>query len=132
MYNLATRLPTDSPLHILIVDDDPGEIKALGRLLRVAGHTVVTAFNGAEALLHFQKQRFDLVIADYQMPEMNGDELAAAITRFFPDQPIMIRTAHVERLRSLNGVLPNAVMVIDKLARAAELFEAIAKLSKKY
>ena len=122
---------TDLPLHILIVDDDPGGIKALGRLLRVAGHTVETAFSGAEALLYFQKERFDLVIADYQMPEMNGDELVAAIKRLVPKQPVMIRTAQVERLGRSDCVLSSVVTVIDKLSTAEELFETIAKLSRK-
>jgi CheY-like chemotaxis protein len=123
--------PPDSSLHILVVDDDPAMVKALGRLLRAAGHTVESAVSGGEALIHFEKKRFDLVIADYQMPRMNGDELAAAIKTLVPTQPILILTAHVEQLRRSSGLLSSVDMVIDKLSPAKQLFEAIAKLSKR-
>jgi len=123
--------PADSSLHILVVDDDPGVVKALGRLLESAGHTVETPVSGREALLLFEKEKFDLVITDYQMPGMNGDELAAAIKTLVPTQPILILTAHVEQLRRSSGLLSSVDMVIDKLSPAEELFKAIAKLSEK-
>ena len=122
----------DSSLHILAVDDDPSAVKALRRLLRAAGHTVKTAVSGAEALVLFKNEKFDLVITDYQMSGMNGDELAAAIKALVPIQPIMVLTAHEKRLKSSSGSLSPAVdVVIDKLAPAEELFKAIAKLLEK-
>src|SRR5258708_401860 len=123
--------PPDSSLHILVVDDDPRMVKALGRLLRLAGHTVELAVSGGEALIHFKKGRFDLVIADYQMPEMNGDELALAIKTLVPIQPVLMLTAHAEQLRGSSGLLSAVDMVIDKPCQAKELFKAVAKLSEK-
>ena len=120
--------PTDSTRHILVVDDDPDMVKALGRLLRSAGHTVETAVSGGEALIHFKQERFDLVITDYQMPGMNGDELAAAIKALVPNQPVLMVTAYVERLRRSSSLLSAVDMVIDKPCDAKELFEAVAKL----
>jgi two-component system, NtrC family, response regulator GlrR len=121
--------PTDSPLHILIVDDDPSMVKALSRLLRSAGHTVETAASGSEALSHLEKEKFDLVITDYQMPGMRGDALAAAIKALVPLQPVLMLTAHVKRLRCSSGSLSAVDMVIAKPFEAEELFEAVAKLS---
>ena len=83
---------TDSTSHILVVDDDPAMVKALRRLLRAAGHTGETAVSGGEALIQIKKERFDLVITDYQMPGMNGDELAAAIKALVPIQPVLMVT----------------------------------------
>jgi CheY-like chemotaxis protein len=120
--------PADSTLRILLVDDDPGMVKALRRLLRAAGHTVETAVSGGEAPIQFEKGRFDLVITDYQMPGMNGDELAAAIKALVPIQPILMVTAYAEQLRRSIGLLSAVDMVIDKPCQPKELFEAIAKL----
>ena len=123
--------PADSTLRILVVDDDPGMGKVLKRLLRAAAHTVETAVTGGDAPIHFEKGRFDLVITDYQMPGMNGDELAAAIKALVPIQPILMVTAYAEQLRRSSGLLSAVDMVIDKPCQAKELFEAIAKLSDK-
>ena len=117
---------------ILIVDDDPDMVKALRRLLRSAGHTVEVADSGGEALIRFEKERFDLVITDYQMPGMDGGELAAAIKALVPMQPVLMLTAHAERLRCSGGLLPAVDMILDTLCPAEELFEAIAKLLDKH
>ena len=123
--------PADSTLRILVVDDDPGIVKALRRLLQAASHTVETAVSGAEALSHFEKERFDLVITDYQMPGMNGDELAAAIKALVPIQPVLMVTAYAEQLRRSSSLLSAVDMVIEKPCQEEELFEAIAKLLHK-
>ncbi len=63
-------------------------------LLTIDGHTVVSAVNGEDALNRFQREKFDLVLTDYQMPGMKGTELAMAIRRLTPTQPIIMVTAH--------------------------------------
>jgi CheY-like chemotaxis protein len=76
--------------HILLADDEDPVREAIGMLLMIDGHVVTEACNGKEALERFQKEPFDLVITDLKMPEMRGDELAVAIRRLTPAQPIIM------------------------------------------
>ena len=80
--------------HILLADDEDAVREAIGMLLMIDGHVVTEACNGKEALERFEKEPFDLVITDLKMPEMPGNELAIAIRRRTPAQPIIMITAH--------------------------------------
>lgn len=57
---------------ILIVDDEPDLLAALGRAVRAAGYTVVTAQGGEAALAEIAAERPDLVLCDVMMPGLNG------------------------------------------------------------
>ena len=63
-------------------------------LLAQDEHIVVEANNGAEAYTLFTQSQFDLVMTDYVMPFLNGDELAVRIRRLAPHQPILMMTGH--------------------------------------
>ena len=116
------------PRNILVVDDEEYVCDALKMLLSVDGHEVATANNGREALELFNGRAFDVVITDYTMPEMNGDELVTAIKAKKPAQPIVMITAYVEALtggkKSLNGV----DVLVSKPFRQEQIREAIAKV----
>ena len=64
---------------ILIVDDNRDNLLALGKNLRVLDAEVLTARSGKEALIHLKQHDFALIIADIQMPEMNGFETVERI-----------------------------------------------------
>ena len=66
-------------LRILVVEDELVNSLAVRRFLEKRGHVVVTARDGREALECFERQQFDLVLMDIQMPVMNGLEAAKAI-----------------------------------------------------
>ena len=59
-------------LQILVVDDIEQNIELLNILLSQAGHTVVTAQNGLEAIAAFEQQNFDVILMDIHMPECDG------------------------------------------------------------
>jgi len=94
-------------------------------LLSIDRHTVIEAKNGWEALALFTKERFDLVIVDYVMPEMQGRDLALNIKRVAPSQPILLVTAYFEKLVDSN--LP-VDAVLSKPFGIDGLRQAIAKL----
>ena len=83
---------------ILLVEDDPAVRESIRLLLSIDRHTVTEAANGREALHIFTGSRYDLVITDYLMPEMLGDELAQNIKNLAPTQPILMVTAYLEKL----------------------------------
>jgi len=78
---------------ILVVDDEPFVCESVKMLLAYDGHAVETAGSGKEALAKYDAAKFDLVITDYSMEGMKGDQLAQAIKRLAPDKPIILLTA---------------------------------------
>ena len=88
---------------VLVADDELGVREAIKLLLSIDEHAVSEAENGAAALELFRSGKFDLVITDYEMPRMKGDELAARIRAIAPSQPIIMITAYTEKLQPTNG-----------------------------
>jgi signal transduction histidine kinase/CheY-like chemotaxis protein len=90
--------PSTAPLHLLVAEDNLVNQKLIRRLLEKLGHQVQLAGNGKEALAAFAERRFDLVVLDIQMPELDGFETAARIRRLEEHQgthtPILALTAN--------------------------------------
>ena len=115
--------------HILVVDDEPFVCDAVKMMLNFDGHVVETANNGHEALALFDKGNFDVVITDFAMPNMKGDELAAAIKARSPNQPVVMITAYAEMLQASGNPLKGVDCVISKPFLLENLREAIAKVA---
>lgn len=112
---------------ILVVDDEPFVCDAVKMMLAFDGHLVQTASNAKDALVMIAKGKFDLVITDYEMPAMKGDELAAAIKTLDPQQPVVMITAYAEKLQLERNPLTGVDFVISKPFLLENLREAIAK-----
>jgi len=112
---------------ILIVDDEQQICEAVKMLLEFHGHEVITAGNGNEALALFDQGRFDLVITDYTMPGMKGDELALALKARVPGQPVLMLTAHAEMIKTAAVPLTGVDQLVSKPFRFADLQNAIEK-----
>ena len=110
---------------ILLVDDDQGARESIKLLLRIDRHVVTEAQNGREALTFLAEAPFELVIVDYFMPEMPGNELAAQIKRCAPTLPILMVTAYFEKLVDKDNSVDG---IIAKPFAVDELRQAIAKL----
>jgi CheY-like chemotaxis protein len=115
-----------SKKRILVVDDEPFVCDAVKMMLAFDGHDVVTANDAKEALGTFDKDKFDLVITDFAMPGMKGDELAAAIKAKSPSQPVVMITAYAEMLQSSGKKLNGVDFLISKPFLLEHLREAIA------
>jgi len=100
--NTETRLPAVK--RILLVDDEGLVRTAVRLVLGQSGYRVVEANNGAEALGLFAQGHFDLVMTDYEMPFLKGNELAARIRRLAPRQPILMITGFGHRAGAENPV----------------------------
>jgi signal transduction histidine kinase/ActR/RegA family two-component response regulator len=66
-------------LRVLVVEDNAVNQRVVSRLLEKQGNSVTVAGNGREALFAFEREAFDLILMDVQMPEMDGLEATAAI-----------------------------------------------------
>jgi CheY-like chemotaxis protein len=119
--------PACSSKSILVVDDEPLICDAVKMMLSFDGHKVQTAASGPEALALLEKGSFDLVITDFEMPHMKGDELAAAIKARLPQQPVVMITAYAEMLEAVGNPLKGVDCLISKPFLLENLREAIAK-----
>jgi len=79
-------------IHLLIADDDPATRQLMGGFFTEKGYFVFLAKNGKEALRLLGQEQIDLVITDYQMPEMDGIELVRRINEFLPSLPVILMT----------------------------------------
>ena len=81
---------------ILIVDDEELICRLLAQRLTSEGYSCVTANNGREALSHFYKNTFSLIISDIKMPEMDGIELLKRVRDLNPKMMVIMVTAYPE------------------------------------
>jgi signal transduction histidine kinase/DNA-binding response OmpR family regulator len=128
----TTAPPARRALRILLVEDNRVNQKLATRLLERAGHSVLVAENGREAVSAFRREAFDLILMDVQMPEMDGLEATAAIRAAEVDAgthvPIVAMTAHAfaeDRERCLSAGMD---AFLTKPVRVAQLHEVIAHM----
>jgi len=113
---------------VLVVDDEPKLVRFLAASLKKLGkeYLIETAQDGDEALARLEQNKYDLILTDYLMPDMNGIDLARSVRLVSPGTQIVLMTAHntkqlheeVERL-DMSGFInkPFSVKQIRELVR---------------
>lgn len=123
--------PQPRTLRVLLTEDNMVNQRVAVRILEKAGHAVVTANNGREALEALQKQDFDLVLMDVQMPEMDGLQATTAIRvkeKLTGDHtPIVAMTAHAMKGDETRCLAAGMDGYISKPIRARDLLELVEK-----
>src|SRR5215472_1172169 len=79
---------------ILVVDDEKSQRDILSMILSSEGYEVFTASSGSQALKQVQKERYDLVLTDLMMPEMDGIQLLTHLMQFDSSIIVIMMTAH--------------------------------------
>ena len=123
---------TKKKRRVLVVDDEPLVCDAVRMLLVIDGYEVETAADGNQALAKLDAATFDLIILDFEMPGMKGDQLAAAVKQRLPNQPIIMLTAHGEMLRASGRPLAGIDLLVDKPFRLEVLRDGMAQAFAKY
>ena len=133
LFTRHTLKESTTILSVLLVEDNPINQRVASRILEKAGHQVSTAMNGIEALNLFDIRRFDVILMDMQMPEMDGLEA----TRHIREResvngvrtPIIAMTANV--MQGDKEICLNAGMddYIAKPVKASELIDKLAAIA---
>ncbi len=117
---------------VLCVDDDPAMVLMMDGLLRRAGYDV-TVFDQPHAALAAaaaDPSAFDIVVSDFNMPEMNGMELAHALARVAPSLPIIITSGFIsDEMRQQAADLEVGALLQKEytLERLAGLVDAVLR-----
>lgn len=84
-------------IRILVVDDNPAVCRYMRAILeqQESWHVCGEARTGAEALQQVIASPPDLIVLDYQMPDLNGVDVARQISEMFPKIPILMVTLHL-------------------------------------
>ena len=110
---------------VFLLDDEPGMLKALTRLLMAEGYAV-RAFASARAFLEsYQPQALGCLILDVAMPEIDGLELQRRLTRSGALLPIVFLTGHGDIPMSVQAIKAGAEDFLTKPVNDAELLRAV-------
>ena len=114
---------------VLIVDDEEPIRQLERRILESGGYRVIEASRALEAFALLQKDlQVDLVIADLQMPDLGGEEMARRIRRDRPDIRVLYVTGHIDELMDERSTLWEGEAFLDKPFTAKALLEAVSLL----
>lgn len=114
---------------ILVVDDEPVTQLMLGMMLQRSDYKVVTALNGQDALSHLANEKIDLVIADVNMPQMDGMTMLQQLRadKRFADLPIIMFTAMGHGQLRQEAKQKGATGFLTKPTSSAELTGTVAR-----
>ena len=119
MYDVKTK-------RILLVEDDAMVCQLLSNVLAFAGYSLEAAHDGREALERLQRERFDLIITDLQMPDVDGLSLLRGVELMGLDVPSIILSGVVDDALIAQGRELGARDYIAKPIMADELLERVA------
>lgn len=114
--------------HLLVVDDEPAVREVVTEYLAADGHHVETATNGREGLEKFLAGRFDVVVTDQGMPEMSGDQLAAAIKRVAPNRAVILLTGFGDIMEAAGDQPVDVDTILTKPVTVSAMRQALAKV----
>jgi two-component system response regulator (stage 0 sporulation protein F) len=115
------------PKRVLVVDDEQNSREGLSKILTKEGYVVHTAENGKKALTEAENNKFDLIITDLRMPEMDGIEVLEKLRKKNKDMGVVIVTAYGEVNSYLKAMNLGAFEYLNKPIHLEELRRVINK-----
>jgi FixJ family two-component response regulator len=110
---------------VYLLDDEPGMLKALTRLLQAEGYTV-RAFTSAKSFLEsYQPEALSCLVLDVAMPELDGLELQQRLTRAGILLPIVFLTGHGDIPMTVQAIKAGAVDFLTKPVKDVDLLRAV-------
>ncbi|MBF0559988.1 MAG: response regulator [Nitrospirae bacterium] len=114
--------------YVLVVDDDEVIRELLSSALSSKGHNCDTASDGVQALERCNSNRYDAVISDIVMPEMDGLLMTTHLNSKYPDMPVMLMTGFVNEYVYDDALKAGACDFINKPISMEEFFARFDKM----
>lgn len=130
-----TTTDTEKPenkTRILIVDDDPLVLELLGLSINSFGFDFVAARNGREAMAILQTQKFELVITDMIMPEIDGMQLLEHVKKNHPHTDVIVVTGYTGTFSYMDVIRAGASDFISKPFNSDELEAKINRIIREH
>jgi CheY-like chemotaxis protein len=116
---------------ILVVDDEVVVVNSIRKTLLRKGYVVDEAFTGGSALARIFAQRYDLVILDMRMPDLNGLDLLPKIKKHRPDLPVVMVTGYASIDTAVEAIRRGASEYLAKPFSPDELYKTTDKALKR-
>ncbi|MFW6163837.1 MAG: sigma-54-dependent transcriptional regulator [Planctomycetota bacterium] len=118
-------------MRILVVDDEPIVREGFARALNGDGFEVETAGDGQEAMDRLAARRFDLVITDLRMPEVDGQELLRHVKGRYPETEVVVLTGYGSIPNAVDAIKDGAYNYITKPLNKHELLRMAREIAEK-
>ncbi len=131
LQDYARRSPSTRKLRVLVADDNPTNREVISKILERGGHAVTLVNDGEQALDALEREAFDAVILDRNMPGIGGLEALQALrlmTRGRERLPVIILSADVTPLAKREALEAGADLFLPKPVEAVRLLEEIQSL----
>jgi len=113
---------------ILLAEDDKAVREFVARALRQDGHDITAVGDGQQALNALRNGRFDMLLADIVMPQLDGIALALKAAKDYPELPVLLMTGYAaerQRAHNLDALIQD---VISKPFTLLEIREAVRRM----
>ncbi|PVZ78036.1 hypothetical protein C9426_35240, partial [Serratia sp. S1B] len=117
-----------STLRVLVVEDNPVNLRLFGEQLRLLGCRVRLAENGEQALACLQQESFDILLTDLSMPGMDGYTLARRVQAAWPALPVVAVTANATQQEHVKCEAAGMVRVLTKPLRLNALKKVLIEV----
>ena len=115
-------------IDILLVEDEQDQRDLIESILTAEGYKVTAISNAEGAIQLIEKTRYDVIISDWKLPGMNGEELLNEIIKISPDSGFILITAHSDASHAINIIRAGADEYLPKPFDKKSLLFALSKL----
>jgi len=125
-----TAAPQDRP-RIMLVDDHPGVLRAISRLLDPDCEIVASMDDGARAIESAVRLKPDVMVVDLSMPDMDGLEVCRRMQKAAPETDVIILTAYEDEQVQAAAIQAGAASFVAKHAASSTLLGVIQRMVEK-
>lgn len=117
-------------MKVLLIDDDKRCLKSIGKALAINGIPNNQFVSAAEAISHFKKEYYDVVVTDMKMPEMNGFDVIKEIRAIHSTAYVVVLTAFYDEDKEKQALELGAYSFLHKSVKFEDFLGMLNKIEK--